>query len=234
MSQIPFYLQQKLSLFAINTVEDLKQYNYLQVFAWLKDKFPSINFRALYNLYCIINDRILSDLTKLEQQKIRDQYKMLAPRYAPVSPEIINHYLMLATNEAKTALINDEIPIGAVMVKDNQIIATGHNQTLNTKNNILHAEIVAIRNAQLVFGTMYLDECDLYVTIEPCLMCSGAIISSRIKRVIFGALEPKTGACMSQYQVFSNKAVNHHTEAIGPVENEKYAVLLRQFFQNKR
>jgi tRNA(adenine34) deaminase len=234
MSQIPFYLQQKLSIFTINSIADLKQHNYLQVFAWLKDKFPSVSFRALYNLYCIVNNRALDDLTKLEQQVIMDKYKMLMPCYIPLSPEIINQHLGHAINAAKTALTNNEIPIGAVIFKDNQIIATGYNQTLNAKSNIMHAEIVAIREAQAKLGTMYLDECDLYVTIEPCLMCSGAIIGSRIKRVVFGALEPKTGACVSQYKVFNNKAVNHKTEMIGPIDNKKYAVQLQQFLKNKR
>ena len=234
MNQIPFYLQQKLSIFAINTLDDLKNHNYLHVFAWLKDKFPSIGFRTLYSLYQIVNNRTLSDLTKLEQQEILDQYRTLPPCYAPISPEIINYYLMLATNEARTALINDEVPIGAVLVKNNQVVSVGYNKTLSAKSNILHAEIIAIRTAQVKLDAMYLDECDLYVTIEPCLMCSGAIISSRIKRVIFGALQPKTGAYMSQYQVFKNKAVNHHTEIIGPIDNKKYAAILQQFFQNKR
>ena len=234
MNQIPFYLQSKLSLFAINTLEDLKRHDYLQVFAWLKDKLPSISYKTLYDLHCVVNKRSLNDLTRQEQQEVMTKYKMLLPCYAPIQQDIINHYLEQAGKLAQTALTKDEIPIGAVIVKANQVIAIGYNQTVTAKSNILHAEIVAIKAAQAKLGTMYLDECDLYVTIEPCLMCSGAIISSRIKRVIFGALEPKTGACISQYQVFNNKTVNHQTELIGPIDNKKYAAQLQQFLKNKR
>ena len=132
------------------------------------------------------------------------------------------------------AIKNNEVPIGAIITRNKEVIATGYNQTLNQQKSTKHAEIVALEKATQIIGSHRLNECDLYVTVEPCLMCCGAIIHSRIRRLIFGATENKTGAVISQYQVFNNLTVNHHTEVIGPINQKLYSTQLREFFKQKR
>ena len=161
-------------------------------------------------------------------------YKKLCPSYVPLPEIIIDRYLGLAMDHAKIALDYNEIPIGTVIVKDDEVIACGYNQTLTSCNIIKHAEIVALEHAQKILHNHRLIDCDLYVTHEPCLMCMGAILHSRIKRVIFGTVEPKTGAIVSQYQVLKNAAVNHQTEAIGPINTKYYNKYLREFLKSKR
>ncbi len=234
IQNIPIYLQGKLKSFAINSVSDLVRYNYLEVFAWLKDRYPSSSYKILYDLYCIASNLPLNSLDATQEKQIRQLYKQLPPCYAPLDITVIKKYLDLAHDQAKLALRCNEIPIGAVVVKDDRVIATGYNLTKTTNLVSMHAEMVALTNASKSLGSLYLSECDLYITLEPCLMCSGAILNSRIKRVFFGAVEAKTGAVISQHQVFKNKNINHQTQVCGPIDTAKYSKLLSQFFIPKR
>jgi tRNA(adenine34) deaminase len=228
---IPYYLKTKLLEFDIITKEQLLKYDYYLVFQWLKDKFPSINFNYLFDLFCIYNQVEFDSLTAQDKAKIKLEYRKQTPHYIPLKPELIHHYLEYASNLAKQN--NSDIPIAAIIVKDGQIIAHGSNSVITTNNITHHAEIIAINAAAQKIKSHRLDDCDLYVTVEPCLMCAGAIIHSRIKRLIFGAIEPKTGAIISQYKVFTNSTVNKHTEVIGPIANN-YAQPVRNFLQSKR
>lgn len=146
----------------------------------------------------------------------------------------IEKYLALAQEEAQKALAYNEIPIGAVIVQNNIVIGRGFNQTLMSNDITKHAEIIAIQEASRNINNHRLVDCDLYVTLEPCVMCIGAIIHSRIKRVIFGTLSPKAGAIISQFKLLANREVNHHTEAIGPIPGKNYISLLQDFLRNKR
>lgn len=231
---IPFYLQSKLQNFSINSVNEVKQFGYCAVFAWLRDKYPNTSYNTLYDLYCLNYDLPLNSLGKSNLDSIKQSYLNSLPCYIPLIKDTIDRYLNLALEISLEARAIDEIPIGALIVKDDKIIATGYNTTRSTNNSIKHAEVVAINKAQEELDSLYLYNCDLYVTIEPCLMCSGVIINSRVKRVIFGAIEPKTGAVTSQYQVFNNKNVNHHTQVIGPLDNKKYSRALSEFLKAKR
>jgi tRNA(adenine34) deaminase len=234
VKNLPLYLQEKLKPFAINSVGDLVKHDYLKVFAWIRDKYPSSSYKVLYDLHCIILGLPLNSLDTITQKHIKQSYSQILPCYAPIEAKTINKYLDLAQEQAKLAYAHEEIPIGAVIVKDDRVIASGYN--LSKKSNLacVHAEIEVINKAAKYLNTPYLPDCDLYVTIEPCLMCSGAIINSRVKRVIFGALEIKTGAVFSQYRVFENKNVNHKTEVYGPIDTVKYSKLLQQFLKSKR
>ncbi|HLX55295.1 MAG TPA: nucleoside deaminase [Aquella sp.] len=234
MQNLPIYLQEKLKSFAINSVADLMEHDYLQVFAWIRDKYPSSGYKILYDLYCIISNFPLNSLDSTTEKQLRQSYKEILPCYAPLDIKTIKKYLDLAHDQAKLAYESNEIPIGVVVVKNNKVIATGHNLSKTANLSWMHAEIRALANASAYLKSPYLTDCDLYVTIEPCLMCSGAIINSRIKRVIFGATEKKTGAVISQYQVFKNKSVNHQTQTSGPVDTAKYSKLLSQFLKSKR
>ena len=232
MTILPFYLQKKLSTLGINSLVELNKYDYFLVFQWLRDIYPSIGFRALFDLYCLYNNQPFSILDSVTKQYLKQTYKSLMPHYAPLPQEVINKFMQIALSIATTA--NNEIPVGALIVKEGEIVASGYNQTIANNDITAHAEIVAIRNASNILGSYRLDSCDLYVTIEPCLMCAGAIIASRIRRIIFGAIEPKTGAFTSQYTVLNNIEVNKHTEVIGPIDNDLYVAPLKKFLTIRR
>lgn len=147
--------------------------------------------------------------------------------------ENLNEYMTLAINEASRALEYDDVPIGAVIVKDGEVIARGYNKREAEGDATAHAEIVAIREACNTLGGWHLDGCEIYVTLEPCPMCMGAIVNSRIKKVIFGPKDAKAGACGSVFN-FNSYPLNHKPEIVsGVMENEGRELLL-EFFVNKR
>lgn len=232
MSRIPHYLATRLATIGITDNVQINQTNYLKIFAQLKCNYPSLGYQALYDLYHLANGGRIYPNHALQKQLIQ-QYKALPPQHDMLDSQLITIYLAQAYEQAQQAMANDEIPIGAVIVYQNEIIGRGYNQTKLQNNILAHAEIIAIQQAQQALKTHRLSDCDLYVTIEPCLMCSGAIINSRIKRVFFAASEPKTGACLSQYKVFENTTVNHNSQIIGPL-NQDYAQLLQEFLARKR
>jgi tRNA(adenine34) deaminase len=130
------------------------------------------------------------------------------------SPSENQHFLQLAFNEAQAAALAGEVPVGAVVVKSGQVIATGRNAPIGSHDPTAHAEIVALRAAAAVLGNYRLDGCELYVTLEPCAMCAGAMLHARIQRVVFAVPDPKTGAAGSVTNLFSHAALNHQTEAV--------------------
>jgi tRNA(adenine34) deaminase len=146
----------------------------------------------------------------------------------------VDEYFMgLAIEQAKIAASLGEVPVGAVAVKDGEVIATGHNRRENGKNALYHAELAAIDEACRKLGGWRLFACDLYVTLEPCPMCAGAIINARINRVIFGARDPKAG-CFGSVADFNALAFNHKPEITAGVRAEECAELLRAFFAGLR
>lgn len=139
-----------------------------------------------------------------------------------------------ALHEANRAAQLGEVPVGAVIVRDGAIIGRGHNQPITTHDPSAHAEICALRAAALTVNNYRLPEATLFVTLEPCAMCAGAIIQSRLKRVVFGAFDPKTGAAGSVIDLFSETALNHHTEVVGGLLKVECAAILQAFFRARR
>ena len=139
-----------------------------------------------------------------------------------------------ALKEAKKAELIDEVPIGCVIVKDDKIIARGHNQRETNQSPIGHAEIIAINKASKKLKSWRLEGCDIYVTLEPCIMCSGAIIQSRISKVYYGAFDPKGGALGSSINVLEAKSINHHPEVISGVMQEECSKIITNYFKAKR
>lgn len=142
-------------------------------------------------------------------------------------------YIKLALKQAKKAQLIDEVPIGCVVVKDDKVIARGYNLR-ETKNNVIkHAEIVAIEKACKKLCSWRLVDCDIYVTLEPCPMCAGAIYQARMKRVIFGASDLKAGALGGNFDMYKEK-LNHYPEVIKNICENECSEIIREYFKNKR
>lgn len=140
----------------------------------------------------------------------------------------------LALAQARRALQADEVPVGAVVVKDGQVIAAGFNQPISSHDPSAHAEMVALRAAAQQLGNYRLNDCAVYVTLEPCAMCSGAMFHARVKEVIFGAADPKTGAAGSVINLYEEPRLNHHTAVRGGVLANECGALLQEFFAERR
>ena len=142
--------------------------------------------------------------------------------------------MSLALKEASKAEEIDEVPVGAIIVKDGKIISKGFNVRETKMDALGHAEIVSIRKANKKLKSWRLDDCTLYVTIEPCIMCGGAIIQSRIKRVVYGARDFKGGCFGSSINILEADNINHHPEVIGGVLEEECSKLIKDYFKKKR
>jgi tRNA(adenine34) deaminase len=139
-----------------------------------------------------------------------------------------------ALKEAAEAAREDEVPVGAVVVYQDKIIARGHNQIERLKDPTAHAEIIAVTSAANYLGTKWLNDSSLYVTIEPCSMCAGALVLARLKKLVYGACDPKTGACGSVEDILGNKKLNHRVEVKQGVLKDECGALLSEFFKKKR
>ncbi|MGI6152927.1 MAG: tRNA adenosine(34) deaminase TadA [Christensenellaceae bacterium] len=142
-------------------------------------------------------------------------------------------YMQLAIVQARKAEEIDEVPVGAVIVLGEEVIAAAHNERETTQNPLAHAEITAIRQAAQKLKSWRLLDCTLYVTLEPCPMCAGAIVNARIPRVVFGAYDPKAGAFGTLYNLAEGK-LNHTPEVLGGVLGEECGAILTQYFRNRR
>jgi tRNA(adenine34) deaminase len=143
-------------------------------------------------------------------------------------------FMQLALAQAQHAWSAGEVPVGAVVVKDGELIAVGYNQPIGRRDPTAHAEIVALRAAAEKLGNYRLPGCELFVTLEPCAMCSGAMIHARLARVVYGAADPKTGACGSVLNLFEQEKLNHHTELVGGILADEASAMLRGFFAERR
>lgn len=142
--------------------------------------------------------------------------------------------MRIALDQAHNAWLVGEVPVGAVILRDGQVIATGYNRPITEHDPTAHAEIVALRHAATLLGNYRLPECELFVTLEPCAMCAMALMHARFKRVVFGAADPKTGAAGSVVDLFAEPRLNHHTQVTGGVLADECAKVLRDFFAERR
>ena len=143
-------------------------------------------------------------------------------------------FMYQAIKEAQKAEALNEVPVGCVIVKDNKIIARGHNLRETKNDPTMHAEIVAIRKACKKMKSWRLVGCTIYVTIEPCSMCAGTILWSRLDKIVYGAKDPKGGAIVSSIKLFDSPNINHHPEIVGGVLEEECAGIIKSFFKKKR
>lgn len=148
----------------------------------------------------------------------------------------MEHYIFMkeALKEAYKAYLKNEVPVGAVIVKDNKIISRAHNLREELKDPTAHAEILAIKRASEVLGGWRLINCTMYVTMEPCPMCAGAILQSRVKKIIIGAKDDKSGACGSKIDLTKENLFNHNVEILFGVLEEKCSKIIKRFFKKLR
>lgn len=151
-----------------------------------------------------------------------------APHSAP------EQFMAQALEQAQLAWDAGEVPVGAVVVRDGVVIAVGRNAPIGSSDPTAHAEIIALRAAAAALGNYRLPGCELYVTLEPCLMCAGAMLHARLDRVVFGAPDPKTGVGGSLMNVFEQPRLNHQTALVGGVLGEQAGAMLRAFFAERR
>ena len=148
-------------------------------------------------------------------------------------------YMQMALEQARAAMAADEVPVGALIVRSDEIegdaiIAAAHNQRELLRDPTAHAEMIAITQAAEAVGGWRLEHCTLYVTLEPCPMCAGAILQSRIPRVVYGAVDPKAGAVQSLFRLLSDERLNHQVETVGGVMADVCGGILTEFFEQKR
>jgi tRNA(adenine34) deaminase len=142
--------------------------------------------------------------------------------------------MRLALGEAEQALAENEVPIGAVIVQGERVIAAAHNQRETLRDPTAHAEVVAITQAAAALGDWRLEGCTLYVTLEPCIMCSGAILLARIPTVVYGATDPKAGAVQTLYHLLTDERLNHRCQVIPGIQAAAAGDILTRFFQAQR
>jgi len=139
-----------------------------------------------------------------------------------------------ALDEARAALAHDDVPVGAVIVRDGEIIAARHNERELVGDPVAHAEVLALRDAAAATGNWRLDDCTLYVTLEPCAMCAGAMVNARLGSVVFGAPDPKAGAVVSHFGLLDGAPLNHAVATTSDVRSAECGQLLREFFRARR
>lgn len=154
------------------------------------------------------------------------------PPLSELSPD--ERFMRAALDEALAAWDEGEVPIGAVVVRDGRIIGRGHNQRERLQDPTAHAEMVAITAAANALGDWRLEGCTMYVTLEPCCMCAGAIVLARIPRLVFGATDPKAGACTTLYELTTDPRLNHRVELVPGVMAGECGAFLTQFFEARR
>ena len=143
-------------------------------------------------------------------------------------------FMLEAIKEANAAFEEDEVPIGAVITYKGKVIARAHNQRETLNDPTAHAEMVALTQAADYLGTWRLHGCTIYVTLEPCPMCAGALVNSRVDRLVYGPSDPKAGACESLYNIVQDERLNHRIEVVKDFMSEPCRMLLQEFFANKR
>jgi len=153
----------------------------------------------------------------------------------PLNPlSLHEHWMRLALAEARQAFDEDEVPVGAIVVHQERVIAAAHNQREMLNDPTAHAEMIAITQAAESLGAWRLLECALYVTLEPCPMCAGAIVQARLPTLVYGTTDPKAGACHTLYQITSDPRLNHQTTVLGGVLMDECRFILQEFFARKR
>ena len=218
----------------IRTLADLRQTGAVQTFLLLKASGLTLTKSTLWQLESLLNGTLPQEITQHDKIRLLAELKNHPPVAAFPPQSEMEYFMRQALAQAEMSASRGEIPVGAVIVSDGKIIASAHNTCIADCNVSRHAEINALAQAGSEMQNYRLDGCDIYITLEPCAMCASALIQARIKRVIYGAVEPKTGAAGSIVNLFADKRLNTHTAIRGGILQEECRAVLSRFFQNKR
>lgn len=218
----------------IHNVEDLQRRGPITTFLQLRTICTGTTERVLWQLIALVENCSVQSIGTKEKEYWRQQLKQHPPVAIFPAKENMESWMRHALMAAHQAQLLGEVPVGAVVVYKNNIIGLGYNRCITDHNVSYHAEIQALTEASQKQRNYRLQECDVYVTLEPCAMCASALIQARVHRVIYGAQEPKTGAAGSVIDLFSNRQLNSHTAILGGVMAEESQQLLQQFFHHKR
>ncbi len=178
-------------------------------------------------------------LRSFAQERLREIIDVADPSVRDIeagapSPQFDRAMMRLAIDQAHNAWTVGEVPVGAVLVRGGRVLTTGYNRPIGAHDPSAHAEICALRAASELLANYRLTDCELYVTLEPCAMCAGAILHARLRRVVYGARDPKTGAAGSVVDLFGEARLNHHTEVVAGVLADECGALLSSFFAERR
>ncbi len=195
----------------------------------LKDDCPQVE--ACYDRVAVATELKWAAQVTVLASKFRNLFVPINPEN-PLFPH--NYWMSKALDQARLAFEAGEVPVGAVIVHEDRIIAEGHNQRETLRDPTAHAEMIAITQAAEALGSWRLLDCVLYVTLEPCPMCAGAIVQARIPTVVYGTDDPKAGACQSLFNITSDIRLNHQAVVLGGVLREEGRTLLQEFFAQQR
>ena len=216
------------------TLADLRETGSAKAFLLLKAAGCTVTQSTLWQLEALLLGIAATDLSDAQKAALSEHIKQHPPVAVFLTPSEMAEFMQAALRQAEQSAQMGEIPVGAVVVHKGQIIAAAHNTCVHDHNISHHAEIRALAQAGAALNNYRLDGCDVYITLEPCAMCASALIQARVKRVIFGAAEPETGAAGSVLNLFENSLLNKHTAVLGGVLADECRNLLQAFFQKKR
>lgn len=231
---IPPKARQWLAQLGIVSPEQLRQLGAPAVFQALHRRHFPVNRRLLWGLLAIERGCHWSDLTDEEKQYSWQEVQQGFPPLMPDELPVAEQAMELALAQARQAQAVGEVPVGAVVMQGETLIAVGHNLPRQQHDPTAHAEIVAVRRAAEKLANYRLQDCTLYVTLEPCVMCAGAILHARLQRVVFGAYDERAGAAGSVCNVFAMPVLNHQTAVSGGILATPCRELLQQFFAQRR
>ncbi|CUA81478.1 tRNA-adenosine deaminase [Gulbenkiania indica] len=223
-----------LAALGVDSQEELARTGAVRAFLLLKAAGHTVTSRLLFALEAAVRGIHWRHLTDVDRQDLLKALSTSPPVRLPPDREARIRYMDRAQALAEEAAAQGEVPVGAVVVHRGRIIGEGCNRPITDHDPSAHAEMLALRAAAAALGNYRLDGCDLYVTLEPCPMCAGAILHARVARVIFGAPDPKTGAAGSVLDLFAQPRLNHHTAVFRAPEGEACSQRLSAFFRSRR
>lgn len=218
----------------VMSVADLCELNPCHAFLLLKEMGLSITKSVFWQLVALCENRQPENLSAAQRFDWEEKLRLHPPVAVFPAQETMAHFMRLALQEAQQAALKGEIPVGAVLVRGDEVVAAAHNLCVARHSVCRHAEIQVIEMAGEKLKNYRLNDCDLYVTLEPCAMCAGAIVQARIRRVIFAAHEAKTGAAGSVLNIFENKQLNSHTAVRSGILADESRAILQDFFAARR
>lgn len=218
----------------IQTIADLQTFTPNKAFLLIRNNGLSVTQSVYWQLVALSLLKTPQELNPSERLFWAEQLKNTPPVAAFPPQTVMETHMQAALEQAELAASKGEVPVGAIVVRDGKIIARAYNRCIADNHIGSHAEILALQRAGQIIGNYRLSDCDLYVSLEPCSMCAGAVIQARIRRLIYACAEPKTGAAGSVINLFDNTALNSHTAVKGGILDKKARLLLQNFFKQRR